>query len=175
MKYIIPFLTLSAILSPSHAYSESASVVHEKREFWPHGWSRETIMDKTSPVPFRMALKQSNIHSLQDYLMDIAHPDSPNYGQLWTPEKVKETFAPSEETTSTVKEWLAEHGYLEDNLKFSRDRAWLEVNMTIEAAEILLETKYHHFRQGDDKFGQMGTLRFSFHRIAVFSLFNASL
>lgn len=87
--------------------------------------------------------------------MDIAHPHSPNYGQIWTPHRVKETFAPSHDTIATVKEWLEEHGYLEDNIRFSKDRAWLEVDMTIEAAELLLEAKYHDFRQGDEEFGQM--------------------
>ncbi|KAH9029762.1 subtilisin-like protein [Lactarius deliciosus] len=51
-------------------------------------------------------MKQQNLHMIENLLMDVAHPDSPAYGQHWTPKKVVDFFAPSESTVSSSPNWL---------------------------------------------------------------------
>ncbi|GJJ14194.1 hypothetical protein Clacol_008456 [Clathrus columnatus] len=86
---------------------------------------------------------------LDDYLMDIAHPESENYGRLWTQKQIIETFAASPETIATVKDWLILHGLDKEKIKLSSDRLWLIVEMTAQDAESLLEATYQVFEHAE--------------------------
>ncbi|KAL7279209.1 hypothetical protein ACG7TL_007049 [Trametes sanguinea] len=72
----------------------------------PLGWHPRRRADPDTILPLSIALRQSNIHHLDDYLFDVADPDSPNYGRWWTPEQIIGTFQPSLESSETVREWL---------------------------------------------------------------------
>ncbi|GJJ08142.1 hypothetical protein Clacol_002350 [Clathrus columnatus] len=129
--------TLSATLD-----FQRRSVVHEKRVINPVSWKVHKELDKGTTLPFRIGLKQNNIANLEDYLMEVSHPDSPNYGQHWTPEKVIETFKPSFETVDTVTKWLKEAGISVERIKLAKSQGWVEMKLTIEEAEELLDAKY---------------------------------
>jgi tripeptidyl-peptidase-1 len=89
-------------------------------------------------------LKQDNIHQIEQFLMDISHPSSPNYGKHWSPKKVAETFAPKKESTDAVRDWLRGAGFGDGRIMaLSKSRGWLEMNATVGEVERLLETKYH--------------------------------
>ncbi|KII91002.1 hypothetical protein PLICRDRAFT_684337 [Plicaturopsis crispa FD-325 SS-3] len=94
----------------------------------------------------RFGLSQQNLHRLEELLMEISHPDSPQYGQHWRPEKVVETFAPTDETISAVKEWLTDFGIAPNRIRVSPSRGWIEVNATANEVEDLLDTEYHVYR-----------------------------
>ncbi|GJJ14047.1 hypothetical protein Clacol_008304 [Clathrus columnatus] len=81
--------------------------IHEKRDGVPVRWVPVRLLEPDTIIRVRFALKQSNIEKLNDYLMDIAHSESKNYGQLWTQKQIIETFAALlAETITTVKDWL---------------------------------------------------------------------
>lgn len=61
----------------------------------------------------RIGLKQSNIKGLQEKLLDIAHPDSPNYGKWMSKEEVEAYTAPDDKHVAAVKSWLASAGITE--------------------------------------------------------------
>lgn len=122
-------------------------VVHEKRNSLPPGWShgRKRKLDSTSTFPLRVNLKQSNTAQLSEFLNDVSHPESPNYGKHWTPERVASTFAPSNETVQVVRRWLTgpEGNIGGHRIKLAPSRGWIELNVTVEEAERLLNTEYH--------------------------------
>ena len=75
-------------VGPSHA-------VHEKRDIIPHGWQKhDEALRKDFVMPMKIGLSQSNLDKAYDYLMDVSHPEAPNFGKHWTAKQVKETFAP---------------------------------------------------------------------------------
>ena len=80
---------------------------------------------------------------LVEFLDDVSHPDSPNYGKHWTPSQVAKTFSPSQETFDIIQTWLVNGGIDVKRLKGSRMKAWIQVNTTIEEAERLLQTEYN--------------------------------
>jgi len=129
-----------ALAAPSQRANH---VIHERRTAEPVGWVKSHRAGADDTIPLRIGMKQQNLHMLEDLLMDVAHPDSPAYGQHWTPEKVADFFAPSESTVSSVRTWLSASGIAEDKVRLSPNKGWIEVNVTVATAERLLDTEYH--------------------------------
>jgi tripeptidyl-peptidase-1 len=75
-------LLLVALLAPFALASPrlSPAVVHEKRSAAPRGWTKRERLAADAVLPLRFGLAQSNTDKLEDYLLDVSHPDSPNYG-----------------------------------------------------------------------------------------------
>lgn len=75
--------------------------------------------------------------------MSVAHPDSPTFGQHWSPQRVMEHFAPSELTVSTVKSWLIASGFHPTRIRVSHNKGWIDVNATTSEVESLLDAEYY--------------------------------
>ncbi|KIK63943.1 hypothetical protein GYMLUDRAFT_40152 [Collybiopsis luxurians FD-317 M1] len=124
----------------------SPLILHEKRSHTPAKWSRSRKHDPSAFIPLRIGLKQANIHKLDEYLHDVSHPNSPNFGKHWSAEQVAKTFAPSAETFETVYEWLTSSSEIinvTERLKVSPNKNWIHLDATVEEAERLILTEYH--------------------------------
>lgn len=121
-------------------------VVHESRSQLPSHWKKNAKLHGDSFMPLRIALTQSNLDRAHEFLMDVSHPESPNFGKHWSAKKIADTFAPSEETIASVISWLANHGITSDRVKQSQSLNWVHVNMTVSEAEQLLDTKYFEYK-----------------------------
>ena len=124
-------------------FCSSPYVLHEKRSYVPSGWSLLRRQNAFHIIPLRFGLKQSNMDKIQEFLNDVSHPDSPNYGKHWTPGRVAKIFSPTQEAFDTVQAWLVNSGIDVKRLRGSRTKAWIQVNTTIEEAERLLHTEYN--------------------------------
>ena len=145
MRLISASLNLLAFLSLGvlTGFCSSPYVLHEKRPYVPSGWSLLRRQDASHIILLRFGLKQSNMDKLEDFLSDVSHPDSPNYGKHWNPGQVAKTFSPSQEAFDTVQTWLVNSGIDVKRLRGSRMKAWIQVNTTIEEAERILQTEYN--------------------------------
>ena len=132
-----------ALLSLAVNVQASPYVLHEKRSHIPAGWAVSRRHDAAEHLPLRFGLRQSNMDQLDAMLMDIADPQSPNYGAHWTPEKVAKTFAPSKASVDAVRAWLLAEGVPATNMKIAPGKGWIQANVTVEHAERLLRTTYH--------------------------------
>jgi tripeptidyl-peptidase-1 len=125
----------------------------------PAGWSLHRRADPSAFLPLKFSLAQSNLEKLEDFLLDIADPQSPNYGQHWSPARVKETFRPSAETVDTVHAWLThEAGIHADNIQLSPSSEILQLNVTVAEAERLLQAEYFVYSAEED-----GSMRVGCH------------
>ena len=131
-------------------------VVHERRTVKPVGWVKSHKADADDIIPLRIGMKQQNLHMLEDLIMDVAHPNSPAYGQHWTPERIVDFFSPSDSTVASVRTWLGASGIDEDKLRLSLDKGWIELNVTVATAERLLDTEYHIYKHASGA-KQIGT------------------
>ena len=120
-------------------------VLHERRERLPLNWVRTAELHGSTLLPLRIALTQRNLDKADELLMDVSHPESPNFGNHWTAKQVAEAFAPTDETVRSVLGWLAETGISPDRVKQSQSLNWLHAEVTVEEAENLLRTKYHRY------------------------------
>jgi tripeptidyl-peptidase I len=131
---------VAAAPSPSRRHN---FVLHERRTSQPVTWTQTRRLEPRKVLPLRIGLKQQNAHEIEELLMSIAHPDSPTYGQHWSPERVASYFAPSKASISTVKTWLSDSGLHPDRIRISLSNGWIEVNATVAEVEDLLDTEYY--------------------------------
>ncbi|KAE9408682.1 subtilisin-like protein [Gymnopus androsaceus JB14] len=146
-KFLL-LLTLACtgvLASPNPSPVLSPFVLHERRSHVPSGWSLSRRHDSSATIPLRFGLKQSNTHRIDEYLYDVSHPSSANYGKHWTAAQVAAAFAPSDETIGTVRNWLFGSGISLEKIRLSASKGWLEVEATVEQAEELMNTEYHIF------------------------------
>jgi subtilase family serine protease len=94
----------------------------------------------------RIGLAQQNLHRAEEFVNQVAHPASNDYGKHWSPKKIAETFAPSSETIYTVRTWLSQSGIDLSRVKMSQSGNWMTFNATAEEAERLLRTEYHLYK-----------------------------
>ncbi|KAG6829789.1 hypothetical protein H0H92_003444 [Tricholoma furcatifolium] len=131
-------------------------VVHEKRAAEPIDWKIVRRLENNRVLPMRFGLTQQNLDRIDDMLMDVSHPDSPAYGQHWSPSKVLETFAPSGDTISAVANWLTGAGISRERLRLSLSKGWIDLNATVAEVESLLNAEYHvysHAETGEEQIG----------------------
>ncbi|KAF7291889.1 Subtilisin-like protein [Mycena indigotica] len=125
----------------------SPSVQHAKRAILPVGWSRARRYSSDAIIPLRFGLSQPNtdMRTLELLLHGVSHPDSPAYGQHWTPARVARHFAPTDESIGVVTAWLSQSGIRSNRLHMSKSKGWVAVNATVSETEVLLSTEYHVF------------------------------
>ncbi|PCH45047.1 subtilisin-like protein [Wolfiporia cocos MD-104 SS10] len=128
----------------------SPRVLHESRSAPPSGWHAVRRAERDTALPLRVGLAQQNLDKLEDYLLDVSHPDSPNYGRHWTAGQVAQTFRPSTEATEAVRAWLLAEGVDAQRIKLSKSGGWVGVDVTVAEAENLLKTRYHVYQYGSE-------------------------
>lgn len=139
LSLVVLALGLSALAEPTL----SPYQLHERRTHVPAEWSYDRKHASDAILPLRFALTQSNIDDIGKYLMEVSHPNSPNYGAHWTAGEIFRKFSPSDETVAAVRGWLEENGFDKSRVQVTPNRGWIEVKATVEEAERLLQTEYH--------------------------------
>jgi tripeptidyl-peptidase-1 len=134
---VLPF-ALSVLATPYTLVQKRSSV--------PSGWSHAAKHNQSAILPLRFGLTQPNIHNIEEFLLDVSDPDSPNYGNHWTSAQVADKFRPTDDTISTVRNWLVDSGIRMERVRLTRTRTWIELNATVEEAERLLRTEYHVYQ-----------------------------
>ena len=144
----LSLLALGALASSVFAAPSPPArhVVHERRAHTPQGWWKHGKLDANNVLPMKIALTQSNMHKLEEYLMDVSHPESGNFGKHWSAKQVAETFAPSQDSIDAVKSWLQSSGIDSTRVSQSQSLGWLHFDASVEEAENLLQTEYHLYK-----------------------------
>ncbi|KAI0749771.1 subtilisin-like protein [Daedaleopsis nitida] len=155
-NFLLPLLSAVATVSGTALPPHSRRVLHERRDTVPHGWALHRRADPDTVLPLNIALRQSNLDKLDAYLLDVADPESPNYGKHWTAAQVAQTFRPSKESMQTVHAWLLEEGMDASRLRFSKDRGYMHMNVTVAEAERLLAADYYVYRHAESGIEHVG-------------------
>ncbi|OCH91087.1 subtilisin-like protein [Obba rivulosa] len=145
------FLILAKGLSLAAAsLSLSSYVVHESRRSISTRWTPVRRAEHGVLLPLRIGLKQENLHSLEEYLLDVSHPNSPNYGKHWASTKVAETFRPSSVALGIVRAWLVDSGLESSRIELSSTGGWLHATVSVSEAESLLATEYYVYQSSEE-------------------------
>lgn len=120
--------------------------IHESRSVIPSGWKQGSRLEGHVILPVRIALAQSNMDKMNEYVMQVSDPESKLYGQHWTPEQIRSTFSPSEKTRNSVSEWLVASGISFERLHHDLGSGgWIAFDATVEEAEKLFKTEYYNW------------------------------
>ena len=156
----IAFATLLAAASAAPS-PRAGYVLHERRASEPLDWTQSRRLDPSHVLPMKFGLTQTNLHRLEELLMEVSHPKSPSFGKHWSPEQVIDMFAPSEETIGAVMGWLADAGIAPERMKLSPSKGWIEFEATVEEAEGLIDAEYYEFHHEETGLKQISAYIFS--------------
>jgi len=153
MRFFTALVVSVTCLSACHALPSPAStkyVVHEKRDTDARFLVKRDLMDKTRSLPIRIGLAQNELHRGYDWLMDVAHPSSPNYGKHWTASDVNKAFAPTMESIYAVRDWLVSSGIDAKRMSLSDNKGWIGFDATVEEADQLFRARYYEHEHRDE-------------------------
>ncbi|KAG5716819.1 Aorsin, partial [Termitomyces sp. T112] len=156
MMRLLALASFLAVCLAAPSPRASHHVVHETRAADPIDWQIARRLEHDKVLPMRFGLRQENLHRIEEMLLAVSHPQSPTYGQHWTPSTVVETFAPSDDTIAAVANWLTDAGITRERLRLSVSKGWIDLNATVGEMEDLLKTEYHvysHEETGDEQIG----------------------
>jgi tripeptidyl-peptidase-1 len=72
---------LVAAVSASPISTTSSHVVHERRSEPPPNWTRHSRLHPAVNFPVRIGLAQQNLHRADEFINQVAHPESKDYGK----------------------------------------------------------------------------------------------
>lgn len=108
-------------------------------------WYRREPASSASNIQLVIGLKQSNLDRVDEWVLDVSDPDSPNFGKHWSAQKVAQTFSASSRSVDAVRQWLSAYSIDWRRVWQSRPPSWLRVNMTVAEAEKLLHTRLYTY------------------------------
>ena len=146
MNFIF-FALLALSTVSAHPTSSSSFAPFSNKSSAPHQWQKQQRASPDTIIPVKIALTQQNLERGSKYLEDISDPKSPNFGKFWTPGQIKDAFAPSDESSSSVRAWLADAGI--SNITISANGGYLKFNAAVGQMEELLKTEYHVYKHSD--------------------------
>ncbi|XP_063354221.1 tripeptidyl-peptidase 1 isoform X2 [Pelmatolapia mariae] len=136
LVFSLPFLFSSVVWS---GYLESDQDV-----LIPQEWAHVDRVGPTEELELTFALKQQNVHLLEEKLRLVSDPDSVQYGKHLSLEEVASLVRPSDLTEKVVHRWLQSHGIT--NCLTVRTQDFLQCTMTAETAEQLLPgSRFHRY------------------------------
>jgi tripeptidyl-peptidase-1 len=145
MKLIlIALMVVAAIARPYQGTYE----IFETGPAVPSAWSLKMNSQVNSSQPFklRIHLKNKNMDSLHQTIMNVSTPNHPSYGKHLTRQQVNDMIAPQQESFDGVMKLLKSYG-IENKSSIQSD--WIIVDGTIGDAEKLLQTKYQIYQHGE--------------------------
>lgn len=113
-------------------------MVVKESVYAPPQWIRRGPAPDSHKVNLQIALKQRAIDTLEQELLDISDPDSPNYGKWMSQAQVNSYLKPERRSVEVVRRWLADNGIQEKVAKRSVAGDWMNAEMTVAQARELL-------------------------------------
>ncbi|KAF7662662.1 hypothetical protein LDENG_00231180 [Lucifuga dentata] len=127
----------------------------------PDDWARVGRVSPTEELEMTFALKQQNVHLLEETLRLVSDPDSAQYGKHLSLEEVSSLVRPSELTQKVVRQWLQSHGITNCLTVHTQD--FMQCTMTAEVAEMLLPgSKFYRYTR-DGRFVVRSSSPYSVH------------
>jgi tripeptidyl-peptidase-1 len=139
MALVAPALGLPS----ASAYDVSEYEVFEKIRQIPEGWRETDIpVDPSSTIDMRIHMAQQNKKEFTKQFLDISTPGHELYGQHMSREQIKLMLQPTDDTVSKLLAWLEANNLRE---RATVDADWVNVAITVEEAENLLQTRYSYY------------------------------
>ncbi|CEJ80669.1 hypothetical protein VHEMI00840 [[Torrubiella] hemipterigena] len=105
----------------------------------PSQWVEAGDAASSTMLRMQIGIRQGNIKGLEEKLLHISNPESPEYGNWLTQEQIEKFTKPSSKSLDTVTAWLNSH----DIHDFSHQSVdWIEVKVPVHKAEEMLNAKY---------------------------------
>lgn len=128
--------------------------VHSQLAAVPHGWSRVASTNDRALTTFTIALNRE-FEGLEEKLLDVSSPDSPNYGKFLDREEVETLFPPPKDAADKVAAWLEGNGIQHYRI----DGGFVDFTTEIATANTLLGASYQRYHNSG--VSKLRTLQYS--------------
>lgn len=123
----------------------------------PEGWTRVAPALATDKLSLKIALKQQHAAALEQLVLSVSTPGSPDYGKHLTREELRSYTAPSADSVDAVTSWLAAHGIVPAVV----DNDFLTIATTVGAADELLDARFAWYEYASGGGKKLRTLSYS--------------
>jgi tripeptidyl-peptidase I len=111
------------------------------------GWTMRARASPDTPMKLHFFVKQQNMDTLEQILLDVSNPDSENYGKHLSFDAVNQLSAPKVESIIQVVSYLQQHGVdITTQVSTTPNADIMEVTVDVATAEKLLEAKYNVYQ-----------------------------
>uniref|UniRef100_A0A7S4LNF2 subtilisin n=1 Tax=Oxyrrhis marina TaxID=2969 RepID=A0A7S4LNF2_OXYMA len=112
----------------------------------PAGWIRAGRTPRGDMIELHFAVKQQNTQQLEQVLLAVSSPSSPDYGKHLSNHQVHELLKPAPQHLAAVENWLSAAGVTAERATPNGDI--IVAKVTVEQAEALLSAEYVRLEHG---------------------------
>lgn len=157
MKFSIATLLIGA----ATATSQGPYRVFEELSSAPEPWILKddaAKVDEDLSFKLRIHLKNRNVASFQQQVLDVSTPGHPSYGRHLSRVEINSMIAPSDDAFANVLDWLESYNLTS---RATVESGWIVIDSTIGEVETLLDTKYQVFENTETGKKAARTLAYS--------------
>jgi tripeptidyl-peptidase-1 len=149
---VVQIVSFSALLQ-----SATASNVFDSLYEPPRGWTVARAAKGEESIKLRLSLKQQNVDTFYDKLMEVSTPDHPRYGMHYEHHEIRSLLKPSDESSNIAISWLQDNNItsIEDNSDYILFRT------DVEPANKLLDTEFGWYHKVEENHAVLRTLAYS--------------
>lgn len=138
--------SLNSALRVLSLASFAQAAVFESLYQVPRGWTFSRAASGDENLKLRLSLKQQNVDSLYEKLMEVSTPDHKQYGMHYEGHELRSLLEPTKETTAVAISWLQENNVtsIED------DSDYIIFRTDVKTANKLLDTEFAWYRSEDN-------------------------
>ena len=154
-------LSVVSLLIGAATASQGPYRVFEQLSSAPEPWILKddaARVDQDLSFKLRIHLKNRNVASFQQQVLDISTPDHSSYGRHFSSEEIHSMIAPSDAAFASVLDWLESYNLTS---RATVESGWIVIDSTIGEVETLLETKYQVFENTETGKKAARTLAYS--------------
>ncbi|KAJ7712109.1 Pro-kumamolisin, activation domain-containing protein [Mycena olivaceomarginata] len=137
------FSALLRFLSLVAGVTAGDMVLHESRSALPAGFASQGFVPASEMLTLRVALASNNITGLQDKLMSVSSPGSPDFRQWLSMEEVKSYVQPSSETVGAFNSLASANGLKPTIISPNGD--WVSITLPVSQANDIFAANFEKF------------------------------
>lgn len=123
----------------------------------PSGWAFDSTPYPYQSLGLKIAIKQQNIESFEQKLLDISDPSHLQYGNHLHGHEVDALLKPTDETMRTVSQWLQEAKV--EQVHHEHD--WIIIKTDVQTANNMLNTTFLWYKNEKEGILSLRTLQYS--------------
>ncbi|KAH9899046.1 tripeptidyl-peptidase [Xylariomycetidae sp. FL2044] len=145
---MLSLLTLFAAVATARVMDSLAAV--------PNGWTELRRASPDEPISLRIALRQQHAAALEQAVIQVSTPGHPKYGKHLSRNELRSYTAPTEQTVSTVVNWLTEN-----NAETYVKNDWITFSTDVATANDMLNATFSWFEYESGGDPKLRTLSYS--------------
>lgn len=136
-------LALSALVSSALAAPATSYAIVEGFNSVPSGWEQVAPASPTKVLNLRLSLAPANTENFLNTVLDLSTPGHASYGDFLSPGALQDLIAPASTASDAVTSWLDQ---TLTGKAIQNNGNWLALQLSVEQAENLLQTKFYEYK-----------------------------